>query len=207
MKRPGGTSRTCRPDPARQRLQLLPGPHPDRTAAHQFGIWRGLGRRRRPRHLVGPARLDHATAPAPQDPGVRLYRARRHRVGAQRAGELRPDPEASSAMIPGCRTCSPASSWARTSSATTPRPAIVGKPGQTITVPIFVSHFSERSGIRSSCDGGSAATIRGRTSGRVVEPTSIPITWRPYDVVDLEPLKFTLPDYPFVGATQPDLAR
>ncbi len=29
---------------------------------------------------------------------------------------------------------------------------------------------------------------------------SFPITWRQYDVVNLEPLKIKLPDYPFVGA-------
>ena len=78
-------------------------------------------------------------------------------------------------------------------------PAIVGKPGETITVPIFVSHFSDRSGpvkLRWWVSGyDSRADIR-----TVVEPRSFPITWRPYDVVDLEPLKFTLPDYPFVGA-------
>ena len=27
------------------------------------------------------------------------------------------------------------------------------------------------------------------TSARVVMPTSVPITWRPYDVVDLEPIQ------------------
>src|SRR5262249_39699715 len=34
----------------------------------------------------------------------------------------------------------------------------------------------------------------------IVQPRSIPITWRAYDVVDLEPLRFTLPRGPFVGA-------
>jgi hypothetical protein len=78
-------------------------------------------------------------------------------------------------------------------------PAIVGKPGQTLTIPIFVSHYSDRqhpvklrwwvSGYDSRAD-----------SRTVVIPNSIPISWRPYDVVDLEPLKVTLPDYPFVGA-------
>ena len=34
----------------------------------------------------------------------------------------------------------------------------------------------------------------------VVEPQSFPITWRQYDVVNLEPLKRShCPDYPFVG--------
>jgi hypothetical protein len=78
-------------------------------------------------------------------------------------------------------------------------PAIVGKPGQTVTVPIFVSHFSDRQG---------PVTLRWWVSGydhradmpSVVSPTTIPITWRPYDVVELQPLKVTLPNYPFVGA-------
>ncbi len=78
-------------------------------------------------------------------------------------------------------------------------PAIVGKPGETISLPIFVSHFSERSHpvqVRWWVAGyDSRADLR-----TVVQPTSFPITWRPFDVVNLEPLKITLPDYPFVGA-------
>jgi len=78
-------------------------------------------------------------------------------------------------------------------------PAIVGKPGETVTVPIFVSHYSDRAGpvkVRWWVSGyDSRADIR-----TVVEPTSFPITWKPYDVVELEPLKFTLPNYPLVGA-------
>jgi len=78
-------------------------------------------------------------------------------------------------------------------------PAIVGKPGESITVPIFVSHYSNRTGpvkVRWWVSGYDArADVR-----TVVQPTSFPITWKPYDVVELEPLKFTLPDYPLVGA-------
>ena len=78
-------------------------------------------------------------------------------------------------------------------------PAIVGKPGQTVTVPIFVSHYSKRQG---------PVKLRWWVSGydsradllNIVEPRSLPITWRPFDVVDLEPLTVTLPDFPFVGA-------
>ena len=78
-------------------------------------------------------------------------------------------------------------------------PAIVGKPGQTITVPIFVSHYSERSGPVQMRWWASGYDSRGdiRT---VVMPRSVPITWKPYGVVELEPLKLTLPDYPLVGA-------
>jgi hypothetical protein len=78
-------------------------------------------------------------------------------------------------------------------------PAIVGKPGETITVPIFVSHYSDRIG---------PAKVRWWVSGydpradirAIVEPTNIPIMWKPYDVIDLKPLEIKLPDYPFVGA-------
>ena len=67
-------------------------------------------------------------------------------------------------------------------------PAIVGKPGEAVTVPIFVSHFSDRSfqpKLRWWVSGyDDRADIR-----TVVEPKSIPITWRPYDVVELEPIR------------------
>ncbi len=78
-------------------------------------------------------------------------------------------------------------------------PAIVGKPGQTLTIPIFVSHYSDRPGpvILRYWVGGFDARADNRT---VIIPTNVPFKWRPYDVVDLEPIKVTLPDYPFVGA-------
>ena len=75
-------------------FNYCPGLRPVEPSLDQFGIRSGLGRRRRPRHLVGPARLDHAVAPAAQDSRIRLYRAHRHRMGAQRTGQLRPDSEA-----------------------------------------------------------------------------------------------------------------
>src|SRR5262249_46269265 len=78
-------------------------------------------------------------------------------------------------------------------------PAIVGKPGETIAVPVFVSHYSDRSfqpKLRWWVSGYDArADIQ-----MVVQPRSIPITWRAYDVVELEPVRFTLPGNPFVGA-------
>jgi hypothetical protein len=78
-------------------------------------------------------------------------------------------------------------------------PAIVGKPGETISVPLFVSHFSDRSHpvqVRWWVSGyDSRADLR-----TVVQPISFPITWRQFDVVNLEPLKIKLPDYPLVGA-------
>jgi hypothetical protein len=78
-------------------------------------------------------------------------------------------------------------------------PAIVVKPGEAVTLPIFVSHYSDRSGpvkVRWWASGyDQAADIR-----TVVEPRNVAITWKPYDVVDLEPLKFKAPNYPLVGA-------
>jgi Glycosyl hydrolases family 2, sugar binding domain/Glycosyl hydrolases family 2, TIM barrel domain/Glycosyl hydrolases family 2 len=78
-------------------------------------------------------------------------------------------------------------------------PAIVGKPGQTITVPIFVSHYSERTGPPKMRWWASGYDSLG-DSRMVSELKTIPITWKPYGVVQLEPLKVTLPDYPLVGA-------
>ncbi len=78
-------------------------------------------------------------------------------------------------------------------------PAIVGKPGETVTVPLFVSHYSDRSfepKLRWWVTGyDSRADLR-----MVVQPTSVPIAWLPYDVAELEPIRLTLPSYPFVGA-------
>ena len=109
-------------------------------------------------------------------------------------------------MTRGCRTCGPNELMGADFIGYDAPPAIVGKPGETISLPIFVSHFSERSHpvqVRWWVSGyDSRADIR-----TVVEPRSFPITWRPYDVVDLEPLKITLPDYPFVGAVDLDPAR
>jgi hypothetical protein len=78
-------------------------------------------------------------------------------------------------------------------------PAIVAKPGQALRVPIFVSHYSDRSApvkLRYWVSGyDSRADVRS-----IVPPRSVPINWRQYDVVELEPLEFKMPDYPFVGA-------
>jgi hypothetical protein len=78
-------------------------------------------------------------------------------------------------------------------------PAIVGRPGELVSIPLFVSHYSDRTG---------PAKVRWWVSGydpradirTIVEPRNIPISWKPYDVIDLKPLEIKLPDYPFVGA-------
>ncbi|MHB1556551.1 MAG: glycoside hydrolase family 2 protein [Isosphaeraceae bacterium] len=78
-------------------------------------------------------------------------------------------------------------------------PAIVGAPGDEVTVPVFVSHYSDRPfppKLRWWVTGyDDRADIM-----MVVQPKSVPITWKPYDVVTVEPIKFRLPTYPFVGA-------
>jgi hypothetical protein len=78
-------------------------------------------------------------------------------------------------------------------------PAIVGKPGEEITVPVFVSHFSERSfepklrwWVTGYDDRADIITV--------AEPRSVSINWRPYDVSELEPIRIKLPRRPFVGA-------
>ena len=146
-------------------FNYCPGVAQIEPAADQLGIRRGLCRRRRPRHLVGPARPDHPAAPAAQDPRIRLHRADRHRVGAQRAGQLRPHSQGirvrhvaarhAAQRALGCRLhrlrraagdrrqARARRSPSRSSSATSP---------------------SDRIG--RSCAGGSAATIRAPTFAR-----------------------------------------
>ncbi len=203
---PAAHRRRRRQDRARQRLQLLPGPDPVEPSLDQFGIRRGLGRWRRPRHLLGPARLDHATAPAAQDSRVRLYRAHRHRVGAQRTGELRPDAEAFRLRHLAARHAAQRIAGRRfhrlRRTSGDRRQARTDDHGPDLRQPLSPTARGP-----SSCDGGSAVTIPVPTSRWLSRPRSIPITWRPYDVVDLEPLKFTLPDYPFVGALFADTPR
>ena len=67
----------------------------------------------------------------------------RHRVGAQRAGQLRPDSQVFGydTWVPDMR---PNELLGADFIGYDAPPAIVGKPGETITVPIFVSHFSDR---------------------------------------------------------------
>ena len=79
-------------------------------------------------------------------------------------------------------------------------PAIVGKPGRDHHGPDLRQPLFGPPRDRPSCDGGPAATIPCGDIRMVSELKTIPITWKPYDVVELEPLKVTLPDYPLVGA-------
>jgi hypothetical protein len=76
-------------------------------------------------------------------------------------------------------------------------PAIVAKPGETVRVPIFVSHYSERR---------DAPTLRWWVTGHdygglkvELEPQQRPVEWRPYQVTPQKPVAFRL-NAPFAGA-------
>jgi hypothetical protein len=77
-------------------------------------------------------------------------------------------------------------------------PAIVARPGETINVPLFVSHYSERQ---------EAPKLRWWVSGvdgdgnRVeLEPQERRAIWSPYGVTAQKPVKFKIAPGPFVGA-------
>src|SRR5262249_42114049 len=78
-------------------------------------------------------------------------------------------------------------------------PARVVRPGGAVTVPVFVSHFSDRAyrpAVRWWVDGWTDEA----DSLMVVTPRSRPASWKAYDVEELEPVTFTAPDRPFVGS-------
>jgi hypothetical protein len=79
-------------------------------------------------------------------------------------------------------------------------PAIVAKPGQEVTVPLFVSHYSERTSapklrweVRGIDDRDPQKEISWGVHG-------VPITWTPYGVNTLSPISFRVGERPFVGA-------
>lgn len=78
-------------------------------------------------------------------------------------------------------------------------PAIVGKPGETVKIPVFVSHFSDRekapklvTWVHGFDADGQPVTVQ--------EPKTQPVTWKAYDVTGQGEVEVTLPDGPFVGA-------
>lgn len=81
-------------------------------------------------------------------------------------------------------------------------PAIVASPGETIKVPVFVSHYSERKGkptlrwrLAGDDDQGKPVTVLPKKDrgGR-------PVDWVDYGVKELEPIEVEVPKSPFVGA-------
>ena len=79
-------------------------------------------------------------------------------------------------------------------------PAIVGKPGETITVPIFVSHFSDRSHPGQAALVGQRLRFQGRHPhrGRAEELPDHLAAVRRRSTSSRSSSR--LPDYPFVGA-------
>jgi hypothetical protein len=78
-------------------------------------------------------------------------------------------------------------------------PVIVAKPGETVTVPVFISHYSDRNHpvkmrywVQGHDDRGDMLTV--------VSPRTIDASWEPYKVTTQEPITFTAPERPFVGA-------
>src|SRR5262249_19100722 len=73
------------------------------------------------------------------------------------------------------------------------------RPGEKVTVPVFVSHFSElkfQPKLRWWVSGWTdSADLM-----NVVPPRSVPASWKEYDVQELEPVTFTAPVVPFVGS-------
>ena len=78
-------------------------------------------------------------------------------------------------------------------------PAIVARPGETITVPVFISHFSDRAfepKLRWWLDG---LDDRGDLI-MASSPQSVPATWKLYDVTEQQAIRVKVPDRPFVGS-------
>jgi len=78
-------------------------------------------------------------------------------------------------------------------------PALVVRPGATVTVPVFLSHYSEVVGppiVRWWVDGWDDEA----NSLMAVAPASRPAVWVPYDVTEQAPLSFKAPNRPFVGS-------
>jgi hypothetical protein len=78
-------------------------------------------------------------------------------------------------------------------------PAIVGKPGETVTVPVFVSHYSDRRGPVSLQWSAFGLNDRGERV-TIAEPVRVSVAWTEYGVKNLEPISIRLPDQPIVGA-------
>ena len=78
-------------------------------------------------------------------------------------------------------------------------PCLVVKPGETVTVPVFISHYSDRE---------TTPRVRWWVAGwdddaqfqNVVAPQQRMASWTAFGVKEQEPVTFTAPNRPFVGA-------
>jgi hypothetical protein len=78
-------------------------------------------------------------------------------------------------------------------------PARVVGPGESVSIPVFVSHFSGKTGqprlkwwVRGWSDGDGPKDV--------TSPEIRPATWAAYDVREQDPVTFTAPPGPFVGS-------
>lgn len=78
-------------------------------------------------------------------------------------------------------------------------PCLVVRPGAKVTVPVFISHYSERTGTPRVRWGVAGWNDEGNHQ-TVVEPADRPARWAADSVTEQEPVTFTAPGRPFVGA-------
>lgn len=81
-------------------------------------------------------------------------------------------------------------------------PAIVARPGETLKLPVFVSHYSHRTG-RPSLRWSLVRLVGEPREGAQPVPgfgATIPVAWKPYTVVNLSPLELKLPSQRLIGA-------
>ena len=73
-------------------------------------------------------------------------------------------------------------------------PAIVVKPGEMVTVPVFVSHFSDRTYAPTAPVVGHRLGRQRRPDQPRRSPSRGRRRWTPYDVTEQEPLTFRAPN-------------
>ena len=78
-------------------------------------------------------------------------------------------------------------------------PVIVAKPGEKVTVPVFLSHYSER-GFRPRIRWWVSGWNENADNLNVGEPETRPANWEPFGVTEQKPVTFIAPRRPFVGS-------
>lgn len=78
-------------------------------------------------------------------------------------------------------------------------PVIVASPGQEITVPVFVSHYSEREEA-PRFSWTFKQTLGLGASQEISDQSPKPIDWKPFGITELEPVKVRVASQPSVGA-------